>query len=96
MKIKLPTIDSMLHQFDQQSADEYLAEMHRRIAANIRKYRKARRLTQKQMAKALYVSANHYSIMERTSAPNRNFTLERVLIACKVLGCSVDQLLEPI
>ncbi|MBO4679025.1 MAG: helix-turn-helix transcriptional regulator [Lachnospiraceae bacterium] len=61
----------------------------RKIADNIRKYRKLNNLTQEQMAYALDLDTQYYSQLEQG---RRHFTLERVLDCCEILNVKIENI----
>ena len=65
----------------------------RRVAANIRRIRQERRLTQKQLSLAIEAAASYIAVLETT--PRMPSFLLGMRI-CRVLGCQPEDLLEPV
>lgn len=61
------------------------------ISNNIRKYRKLNKLTQEKMAELLYVDKQYYAQLERGE---RNFTIEKIVNACKIFHITVDKIIS--
>lgn len=66
---------------------------YKRIAHNIKALRKLHHLTQAQLAEKLDMDTQYYAVLERADSPNRNFTLEKVLTACKVFNCTPNDII---
>ncbi|MCR4618885.1 MAG: helix-turn-helix domain-containing protein [Lachnospiraceae bacterium] len=64
-----------------------MSERSKIIAANIKKYREMRNMTQAGMAEKLKVDLQYYYQLEHGS---RNFTLEKVIDSCDILGVEIS------
>ena len=60
---------------------------------NVKNYRKIKKLTQEDIAKALYVDRSVYAKKEKGKV---NFTIEEIFILEKVLEVSIYDLFKPI
>ncbi len=76
--------------------DDVFAESFQAVAQNIKKLRIKYALTQKQMSEKLDIHAQHYARLERGNESNRNFTLEKVLLACSLFNVEPNDLITKI
>jgi len=61
----------------------------RRIAGNLRRYRKKRGLTQAQLAKKADINSNYYAKIERGELKPSVETLEKIIKALKVKSSEI-------
>lgn len=66
---------------------------YKRIAANIKAQRMLHHYTQATMAEKMGMDTQYYAVLERGDTPGRNFTLDKVLTACKVLKCTPNDII---
>ena len=76
--------------------EDVFTESFQAVAQNIKKLRIKYALTQKQMSEKLDIDAQYYSRLERGNEPNRNFTLEKVLLACSLFNVEPNDLITKI
>ena len=65
----------------------------KRIAANIKALRKQHHMTQAQVAEKLNIDTQYYAVIERGDNPNRNFSIDKVLTACKLFNCTPNDIM---
>lgn len=61
-----------------------MTECYAAIAKNIKQIRLDHNMTQKEFAKELNLNTNYYAMLERGDNPKRRFTLEHIMIICKI------------
>ena len=76
--------------------EETFAECFQAIAQNIKKIRLKNALTQKQMSDMLDINSQYYARLERGVEPNRNFTLDKILLTCSLFKISPNELMTKI
>ena len=73
--------------------DNMLEPCFKEVAHNIRQIREQYALTQKQMAQKLDMDTQYYSVLERGDNPQRRFTLEKILVVCKLFDIKPNDII---
>ena len=61
-----------------------MTKCYQAIARNIKEIRLNHNMTQKEFAKVLNLNACYYARLERGDDPKRHFTLDHIMILCKI------------
>lgn len=76
-----------------QTQEETMAPCYKEIAENIKKLRKTHSLTQKELSDMLDINPQYYARLERADDPQRHFTLDKILLACRIFDVTPNQVM---
>ncbi len=77
-----------------QTQEESLALCYKEIAENIKKLRKYHSLTQRELSDMLDINPQYYARLERADDPQRHFTLDKILLVCRVFDVTPNQVMS--